>query len=358
MGVRRDLWLDSGEFGEDHPLRACLVRLGHSCVDESAGAALAVSAQCRLPVSEVPWLAVTPAGDEEAAARAFDDGAFGVLRWPSPDRLVSRLIGVLLAKAGAQARLEQTEKMASLGMMVAGIAHEINTPLGAIASMQHTQARAVGKLQAHVPADGPAAPLFRILEDADRTISAATARVTTIVKQLRSYARLDEAELKPSDMHRCLEDTLLLMHHELKHGFTVRRQYGRVPLIACYPGRINQVFMNLLMNAKQASTPPAEIEVSTGADASHVWVAVHDFGRGIAPENLERIFEAGFTTKGDGVGVGLGLAICHQIVQEHHGRIDVESKVGQGTRFTVWLPLNLAELKEASSASFAADPAP
>jgi two-component system NtrC family sensor kinase len=252
--------------------------------------------------------------------------------------------------------LVQSEKMASLGTLVAGIAHEINTPVGAISSMHDTLIRAVGKLKSILEIDFQEVycqnqrlqSTFRIIEDANKVINSGTDRVTNIVRRLRSFARLDEAELKTVDIHEGLEDTLILVHHEIKHNIKVVRNYGNIPLIACYPGQLNQVFLNLLMNAKQAIKDSGEIEITTYQQDKKVHIAFRDNGVGIAGEHLNNIFDPGFTTKGVGVGTGLGLSICYKIMQAHHGEILVESEVGKGSTFTVVVPMDLENILEQS----------
>ncbi|HEY7820910.1 MAG TPA: ATP-binding protein, partial [Vicinamibacteria bacterium] len=240
-------------------------------------------------------------------------------------------------------------KMASLGSLVAGIAHEINTPVGAISSMHDTLVRALGKLEGTLTEEHPgmvgASPSLQsalaLVQEANRVIESATQRVTGIVRRLRSFARLDQAELKKADIHEGLEDTLALIHHELKHNIVVKREYGKIPPIACYPGRLNQVFLNLLNNARQAIRGKGEIVLRTVLRDDQLHIEVSDSGTGIAPEHLKKIFDPGFTTKGVGVGTGLGLSICYQIVQDHRGEIRVESEPGKGSTFTVILPTNL-----------------
>lgn len=246
----------------------------------------------------------------------------------------------------AQSQLVQAEKMAALGKLVAGIAHEINTPLGAINSMQDSLVRAVAKLKTSVERDFPDCrespamqQAFQVLQDAHRVIETGTRRVTAIVRGLRNFARLDEAELKEADLHACLEDTLLLINHDLRNRVQVFREYGDLPMVLCYPGRLNQVFLNLLNNAQQAIQGEGTIRITTSRQAGEVHLAISDSGTGIPPEHLPRIFDPGFTTKGVGVGTGLGLSICYQIVQDHAGRIEVASQPGQGSTFTVILPL-------------------
>jgi PAS domain S-box-containing protein len=248
-----------------------------------------------------------------------------------------------------QTQLIQSEKMASLGMLVAGIAHEINTPIGAVNSMHNTLVRGVEKLKKTLKVICKEEDLLKqdlvktlkIIEDANRIIDSGTERVTNIVRKLRSFARLDEAELKDANIHEGLDDTLTLVHHELKHNITVHRNYGDIPPIACYPGQLNQVFMNLLINAKQAIENKGEITITTFERRKKVYVEISDTGTGIPKENLDKIFDPGFTTKGVGVGTGLGLSICYQIIQDHHGKIQVKSEVGKGTTFTIILPTNL-----------------
>jgi len=255
----------------------------------------------------------------------------------------------------AQAQLVQSEKMASLGMLVAGIAHEINTPVGAIASMHDTLTRSVEKLRAGVTelcSGDPAVarrfePLFALIHDADRVITSGVERVTTIVRRLRSFARLDEAELKEADINEGIEDTLTLIQHEVKRGITVDRQFGELPKIWCFPGRLNQVFLNLLVNARQAIEGRGTITVATSFVDHHVVVRISDTGVGIPPEHLKRVFDPGFTTKGVGVGTGLGLSICYGIVEDHYGDIRAESAPGRGTTFTVRIPDDLDQRYEA-----------
>jgi PAS domain S-box-containing protein len=251
-----------------------------------------------------------------------------------------------------QAQLVQSEKMASLGGLVAGIAHEINTPVGAMTSMHDTLLRAIGKLKDHLKTKDPdllenderLKSLFIVIDDANQVIRSGASRVGEIVRRLRSFARLDEAELKKVDIHEGLEDTLTLVHHEIKHNIKVVREYGSVPPISVYPSRLNQVFLNLINNARQAIRDKGTITIRTGIEDGMAFVSVTDDGIGIPPENLSRIFDPGFTTKGVGVGTGLGLSICYQIMQDHRGRIDVESEVGVGTTFTVRIPMNLDEI--------------
>ena len=244
-----------------------------------------------------------------------------------------------------QSQLVQSEKMAALGNLVAGVAHEINTPIGAICSMHDTLARALGKLKKELGPDeggnSKVRAVVKVIEDANAVIGSGGDRVTTIVRRLRSFARLDEAEMKRVDIHEGLEDTLTLVHHELKRHVTVHRNYADLPRIECFPGRLNQVFLNLLVNAKQAIEGDGDITITTSHSNDKVQIEIKDNGRGIPEEQINKIFDPGFTTKGVGVGTGLGLSICYQIIQDHGGEITVVSQVGEGTSFTIVLPVDL-----------------
>jgi len=254
----------------------------------------------------------------------------------------------------AQIQLVQSEKMASLGMLVAGIAHEINTPIGAVNSMHDTLLRSIQKLKDILrkrpteidQEDARLSEILKTLDDANKVIESGTERVMTIVKRLRSFARLDEAELKTVDIHEGIEDTLTIIHHQIKHNITIIKNYGSLPKIACFPGQLNQVFLNLLINASQAIADKGEITISTGRENSKIRIEFADNGIGIPPEKIGRVFDPGFTTKGVGVGTGLGLSICYQIIENHHGKIEVESEVGKGAKFIITLPTNLDEIIE------------
>jgi signal transduction histidine kinase len=183
-----------------------------------------------------------------------------------------------------------------------------------------------------------------VLENIGKVNQTACDRIVRIVRSLRSFARLDEAERKKVDIHEGLESTLTLIHHELKIRIELVRDYEDIPEIECFPNQLNQVFMNMLVNACQAIEGKGTITIRTRAEGDHVTVSFIDTGTGIRPENLDKIFDPGFTTKGVGVGSGLGLPICYKIVKEHGGRIDVESEVGRGTIFTVKLPVVAPEM--------------
>jgi PAS domain S-box-containing protein len=248
----------------------------------------------------------------------------------------------------AQAQLVQSEKMAALGNLVAGVAHELNTPIGAVASNADTSARAL-ELVREALATSEVAPLLAktpkvgralgILQESNEVTRDAADRVARIVKSLRNFARLDEAERKTVDIHEGIDSTLVLMRHELSKGIEVVKAYGELPAIDCFPNQLNQVFMNILVNACHAIEGGGKITVTTGTSDGHAFVRIQDTGKGISPEHLPRVFDPGFTTKGVGVGTGLGLSISFRIIQDHGGTIGVESEVGKGTTFTIRLPL-------------------
>lgn len=246
-----------------------------------------------------------------------------------------------------QARLVQSEKMAALGSLVAGIAHEINTPVGAIHSMHDTLVRAVEKLrntiEEHYPDAGqegsPLKRVLKVIDESNKVIESGSQRVTTIVRSLRNFARLDQAELKEANLHEGIDDSLMLIQHDIKNRVEIVRHYGDVPPVTCYPGRLNQVFLNILNNAQQAIDGTGTITVTSSLKDDFVTVSISDTGSGIPEESVAKIFDPGFTTKGVGVGTGLGLSICYQIMEDHGGTISVKSEQGVGSTFTLTLPL-------------------
>lgn len=254
----------------------------------------------------------------------------------------------------AQLYLIQSEKMAVLGQFVAGIAHEVNTPLGTMISNNNTLKTCFGKLndinQNKTSANNVLPDLLPVMGDLLDLNKLAAERIQDIVKNLRNFARLDESELKTVDVHEGIDSTLLVMKSSLNPNVQINKQYDHtIPAIQCYPGLLNQVFMNMLVNAthaldeKIADKKAGIITIGTRVSTCGQWVeiAFKDTGKGISPENLTRIFDPGFTTKGAGVGTGLGLALCYRIMEKHGGRITVESQIGQGSTFTVLLPVKV-----------------
>jgi len=242
----------------------------------------------------------------------------------------------------AQQQLVLREKMASLGTLVAGVAHEVNNPVGAINSAADGSNRCMTIINeffnTHGSGDTKLQKAVRILGENNNIISTASQRVTDIVRSLRNFSRLDEAEFQKADLHEGLDSTLTLVHHQIKNRIEVIRDYGDIPAIECYPNQLNQVFMNILVNAGQAIEGKGTITIKTWQDDGNLFVRISDTGKGIPKEYVERLFDPGFTTKGVGVGTGLGLSISYKIVAQHGGDIKVESEPGKGATFTIRIP--------------------
>jgi signal transduction histidine kinase len=248
----------------------------------------------------------------------------------------------------AQAQLIMREKMASLGNLVAGVAHEINNPVGVVHSSADVMKRGIRQIKSILKSGSTLEAVNRsdqfqntikILEDNNNVTTIASDRIQKIVKSLRTFARLDEAEYQKADVHEGLESTLTLIHHKIKERITIIKEYGEVPQIYCYPNQLNQVFMNILMNAIQAIKKKGRIIIKSHLEDNRVKISISDNGEGISPENINKLFNPGFTTRGVGVGTGLGLSISYNIIQKHDGEIKIESEVGKGTTFTIILPV-------------------
>lgn len=229
-----------------------------------------------------------------------------------------------------QVQLINSEKMASLGQLIAGVAHEINTPLASINSNNSIIAKCIKKIE-----NTELAETLREVNELDRE---AVTRISNIVKSLKKFVRLDEADLQDADINKELDLTLDLMRHETKNRIVIIRNYGEIPLIKCYPNMLNQVFMNILINACQSIKSEGEIVITTEFKDENLIVKIKDNGVGIEQDKLDKIFSAGYTTKGVGVGTGLGLAISQKIIQKHRGEIYVNSEVGRGSEFTITIP--------------------
>lgn len=247
-----------------------------------------------------------------------------------------------------QVHLIQSEKMAVLGQFVAGIAHEVNTPLGTITSNNTTLKGCVERIrqEGEDPAQWKKRPeMLDMMGELLDLNKLASERIHDIVRNLRNFVRLDESELKTVDLHQGIDSTLLVMKGSLPRHIEIIRDYAEgLPEVQCYPGLLNQVFMNILVNGTHAMAeqPEGSITIRTRYDgaADRVEVAFTDTGTGIAAENIPKLFDPGFTTKRRGLGTGLGLALCHKMVEKHHGRIVVESIVGEGSTFTVEIPVH------------------
>ena len=261
----------------------------------------------------------------------------------------------------AHDQLLQSEKMASIGQLAAGIAHEINNPVGFVNSNMGTLQGYLVTLfkiikdyesgvAAHSPPPALVKALAEVRDNADLAFLQEDAgdlmresmdglkRVKDIVQSLTNFSHVGENEWQMADLHEGLESTLNIVANQIKYKATVEKHYGALPQITCMASQLNQVFMNLLVNAAHAIKERGSITIRTGVKDDWVWVAIGDTGSGIAPENLNRIFEPFFTTKPIGTGTGLGLSLSYGIVAKHGGRIEVASTVGVGTTFTIHVP--------------------
>ena len=265
----------------------------------------------------------------------------------------------------AQDQLMQSEKLASIGQLAAGVAHEINNPVGYVFSNFGTLERYLADLFRMLGAYEEAEPLLANTPAAQRlaalrqeieldylkedvpTLMAESCegikRVRKIVQDLKDFSHVDaRQEWEWVDLHKGIDSTLNIVNNEIKYKADVVKQYGTLPEVECLPSELNQVFMNLLVNAAHAvSKERGTITIRSGAsaDGSQVWIEVEDDGCGIARENLSRVFDPFFTTKPVGKGTGLGLSLSYGIVKKHGGRLEVDSEVGRGTRFRVSLPV-------------------
>ncbi|MBI4938045.1 MAG: PAS-domain containing protein [Nitrosomonadales bacterium] len=263
----------------------------------------------------------------------------------------------------AHNQLLQSEKMASIGQLAAGVAHEINNPIGYVSSNLGSLGQYVEKLIGVMEAYERAEPYLstsllreelRLLKqetdweylrqdarDLLRESAEGVMRVKKIVQDLKDFSHVDQAEWQCVDLHKGIDSTLNIVRNEIKYSAEVAKEYGAIPPVECMASQLNQVFMNMLINASHAigEGNHGKITIRTGAENDMVWVEFADTGKGIAPENLKRIFDPFFTTKPVGKGTGLGLSLSFGIIEKHHGRIEVQSEMGKGATFRVWLPV-------------------
>jgi len=270
-----------------------------------------------------------------------------------------------------EAQLIQAQKMESIGQLAAGVAHEINNPVGFVMSNLGTLAdytQVFKKLFAYYEdlvqslskeAQGSEitehlSTIQTFVKEEDvpflltdigsllKESQEGTLRVQEIVKNLKSFARLDESKYKEANIHEGIDSTLKVIWNELKYKCTIIKHYGDIPNIYCNPGQLNQVFMNLLVNAAHAIEEKGEITITTASTQKSIIITMSDNGSGIPSEKIAKIFDPFFTTKPVGKGTGLGLSISYGIIQDHGGSIEVESTVGKGTCFTIQLPVQAA----------------
>jgi len=245
-------------------------------------------------------------------------------------------------KEAQQAMIRQA-KLAALGRMAAGATHEINNPLNFINAGAYGINKKLGNLEKLVGAaahEGELAPLFASMKELSNVVVNGCDRIKGIVQGLWNISTERESPTETTDINKLLDSTLQLVQARLLPETRVIDERERLPLVECRPQEVGQVFLNLVINALDAMPRGGKLTLKTTTDGTHVHISVQDTGTGIPPDHLGRIFEPFHTTKQAGKGAGLGLTICSHIVEKHGGAIEVESEVGQGSRFTVTLPVS------------------
>lgn len=264
-------------------------------------------------------------------------------------------------------QLVQSEKMAAVGQLAAGIAHEINNPVGFISSNINTlrdyfadccavlneqkncieqyqkQSSIPDEMLKEVLSLQQEVDLDFILSDIDQLISDSiegAGRVKNIVSDLSEFSHVNSPDLVEEDINELIEKTINVSWNELKYKAELIKELGDLPKVLCHGGKMAQVFLNLLVNAAQAMESKGEITIRSGVDGDMVWVDIGDTGSGISEENLAKIFDPFFTTKDVGKGTGLGLHMVHSVINSHGGKVHVESVVGQGTTFRIVIPID------------------
>ena len=322
---------------------------------------------------------LTAKDQAEDAVAALDAGSDDYIRKPfNHEELMSRvragrrILDLEDNQKKANAQLLQSEKMVSIGQLAAGVAHEINNPTGFVSSnlktltdyqndinnlikhyrklvtnlkktnREHLSSSTEKQLEQIASLEDEADIDF-ILEDIMDLISdcrEGTERIKKIVIDLKDFAHPGEDKIQSTDINDGIETTLNVVWNELKYKATVNKELGKLPMVKCYPQQLNQVFMNLFVNAAQAIEKQGEISISTWADNGFVIIKIGDTGSGIDKKNLGKIFDPFFTTKDVGRGTGLGLNVAYNIIKKHNGTIDVKSQVGKGTVFKIRVPVN------------------
>jgi two-component system NtrC family sensor kinase len=273
----------------------------------------------------------------------------------------------------AQEQLMQSEKLASIGQLAAGVAHEINNPIGYVFSNFETLGSYIGRMltmfehyqraeasigdaavRDALGAERAAIDLDFLIEDIPVLMAESRegiTRVRKIVQDLKDFSRVDaNQEWQWANLHAGIDSTLNILSNEVKYKADVVKEYGAIPDIQCQPSHINQVIMNIVINGVHAIGPErGRITIRTGCNDSHVWIEIADTGAGIPKEIQSRIFDPFFTTKPIGSGTGLGLSLSYGIIQKHNGQIDVQSAVGSGTTFRITLPIRRVEAPAAAA---------
>ena len=301
-------------------------------------------------------IVLTAFGSLESAVEAMRKGAHDYITKPfiNDDIRMTVSRGLELKRTREELKetqelVVQSEKMAALGKLAAGIVHEINTPIGSIQSNIQLLDRLLERLKIPSATDHPPGERkwgessLRFIETAEglnRTNREACKRIIGLAESLRSLAHLDQGKLKQADLHEAIDSVLNLLQHELGDRVAVIKIFGKIPKIVCYPGELHQMFLHLLLNAIQAIDGPGEIGVRTFQVDEAVTAEISDTGRGIPDDMIDRVFDPGFTTRGDRVRLGMGLGICSRIAQEHGGTIKINSQPGEGSKVTVILPVD------------------
>lgn len=283
---------------------------------------------------------------------------------------------LLLDLRSTQSQLIQSEKMASLGQMVAGVAHEVNTPLGFVKNnievIQRNQAivkramteykalqtllesgepDALDTLEAQVLKVRDATEMLEQYNLLDKTVQIldetmmGIGRIQELIMNLKNFSRLDEAAMKNANLNEGIDSALTIAQNVTKHKLEIVCNYAKTVVAECYPAQLNQVFLNLITNAAQAVEPKGTLTITTAIENGEAILKFADTGKGIKPENLKKIFEPFFTTKPVGQGTGLGLSIAYKIVEKHRGTINVRSEVGKGTEFDIRIPVKQPKTK-------------
>jgi signal transduction histidine kinase len=264
---------------------------------------------------------------------------------PDPAEASNELASLREKAEKLAAQLAEEHKMAELGRLLAGIVHEINSPIGSILSNNHVITRSLEMLK-NALASGDRAALEKSGRQVETCLSLAAIdkiaceRISEVVRGLKTFVRVDGAELRKADLNEQIGNTLKLTQGEFKGRIAVETDFGELPPVECQASMLSQVFLNILVNAGQAIGGPGKITVRTRAEGGKVHISIADTGRGIKPEDRPKIFAGGFTTKPVGVGTGLGLSLSKRIVEETHGgSIDFESELGVGTTFHIRIPV-------------------
>ena len=277
-----------------------------------------------------------------------DPAAVDVRTYETADELRSEL-------ELSQRKLAEAHKMASLGRLSAGIVHEINTPIGSILSNNETIRRSLDTLKRLITTaqteNQPLPPKVTVILDTLANLTdidkLACERIYAVIRSLKTFARVNEGDLRKVDVHEILLNTLKLSGCVFRRRVTVVTNFADLPEVECYPGLLNQVFLNLVVNAAQAIQGDGTITVGTRVDGGSVEISIGDTGCGIPPEVRPKIFSAGFTTKPIGEGTGLGLALTREIVEDTHGgRIWFDTETGKGTTFTLRIPIEQPRAQE------------